>query len=327
MWLLLNDSNVRSVLTMTGAVAEVEEAYRDLADGEAAVGDRVNLMLPNGWMRISPAALYRKGVVGYKEFHEADGHGVRYTINLFRYDSGEMLASMDGTAITIARTGATGGVAVKVMTAAQFEWAAVIGSGVEARAQVGAINEVCPLRGVTVFSPNPASRVRFADLVGQDLGIEVREATSPEEAVADNELIVVATDTGGKGTAFAGAWIPDRPGVHINSIGSTMAAQRELDTDVWGRVGPVVIDSPTLLDESGDAIAAREAGTLDRDRIVDLGAVLTGTHAMDDGGTAPTLFKSVGLAVQDIAVAWGVYSQAVERGIGVWVDDHLTLKP
>jgi ornithine cyclodeaminase/alanine dehydrogenase len=121
-------------------------------------------------------------------------------------------------------------------------------------------------------------------------------------------VVAVATNTGTTGPAFFGDWIGDHP-VHINSIGSTIPRQREIDERVWDHVERIVIDAALLLEESGDAIAARRLGTIDVSRVVLLGDVITGTS---EGRTDPsqrTLYKSVGSALQDLAVAAFVYRQ------------------
>ena len=132
-------------------------------------------------------------------------------------------------------------------------------------------------------------------------------------ALAGAQIIAVATNTGTTGPAFFGEWIGDDP-VHINSIGSTIPRQREIDELVWDRVERIVIDAALLLEESGDAIEARRLGTIDESRIALLGDVIAGTSEGRTNPSQRTLYKSVGSALQDLAVAAFVYGQVSASG-------------
>jgi ornithine cyclodeaminase/alanine dehydrogenase len=316
--LVLRDHETRQALTMADAIAAIEDACREQAAGTAVAVERRVMWLPNGWMRLLPGALVGSGVMGYKAFHRT-GPSVRYAVHLFDSASGEAIAFMDGSYITAVRTGAAAGVAVKHLAPVAAAALGVIGSGSEARTQVEAVGAVRPLRRAKVYSPNPQRRERFAREMGERLGIEIHAVDEPQKAIEDVEILVVATNTGGTGPALLGRWL--RKGLHINSIGSTLRDQREIDPAVWAFADRIVIDSRHVLEESGDGIAAREANAIDERKVTELHEVVAGKMPGRTLGDQTTLYKSVGLGLHDVAVAFRIYRQARARGLGRHVED------
>jgi ornithine cyclodeaminase/alanine dehydrogenase-like protein (mu-crystallin family) len=323
MTLFLDDGDVCRLLSMEAAIATLDAAARSQADGSAPFTERANLILPNGWMRLAPAALVEVGVVGYKEFHSTAGVGVRFTINLFEYETGESLASIDGRRITAVRTGAAGGLAMRHCAAPDASVVAVLGSGSTARGQLDAAVAVRPVIGGKVYSPTGAHRARFCDEMSEQLDIELVPAASAPDAIEGADIVLVGTDTDGQPAVF-GDWLHE--GIHVSSIGSTLPDQRELDVSVWPVVDRVVVDTEGVLRDSGDALAALDAGVLVGTRMVELLDVVAGTVP---GRRAPheiTLYKSVGTALQDVAVAYQVYLDAVREGLGQKWPDHVSVK-
>lgn len=322
--LLLSDRDVRSVATMRGVIDALAEAFADEATGEVVVGRRANLMLPNGWIRLAAAALPKLGVLGYKEFHLTAGHGVRYSIQLYDYETGRLLALIDGNHITALRTGATGGVALSHLAPEDVGTVGVIGSSSEAKAQLEAFAAVRTARRGLVFSPNPERRQRFCDEMEEVAGFELEPTESPEEVARQADVLLVATYTRQAGPALRGSWL--HSGMHVNSIGSTLPVQREIDEQTWAFADMIVLDTPALLEESGDAIAARAAGTIDDRKVVALYDVVAGRVAGRTDGSESTLYKSVGTPLQDIVTGAYVYEEARHNGVGRQVDDYESLK-
>ena len=320
--LALSDDDVRAACPLEQAIAEVEAVCHELADGAAMLAPRLNLTLPNGWIRLMACALPRPGVTGYKEFHLADGEGIRYTVHLFEYASGRPLATLDARWLTELRTGAVGGVAARALAPAQLGDVAVVGAGTQARAQLRALAAVRRLGRVRVFSPREESRSRFADELGGELGIRVEAVATLEEALAGADAVLAATNTGAAGPAFAASDLGDAR--FVCSIGSTMPRQREIDPDTWAWADTIVVDSLHLLDESGDALAARAAGVLEGRDLLELHDVVASGAGARAGRT---LFKSAGTAAQDVAVAFAAYRAAVERGLGTPLPDVGSVKP
>ncbi len=168
-------------------------------------------------------------------------------------------------------------------------------------------------------------RERFAREQAARHRSQVAAVGRPPDAIDSAAVLVVATNTGGAGPALLGEWLP-AGGLHVSSIGSTLPTQRELDPAVWAWADRIVLDTRRALDESGDGIAARQAGTLDEGKVAELHEVIAGTAPGRRHPDERTLYKSVGSGLQDLAVAWRAYELAVARGIGRRADDHLSVK-
>jgi ornithine cyclodeaminase/alanine dehydrogenase-like protein (mu-crystallin family) len=324
MTLVLDEAEVRQALDMQGAIEAMEALCREEAADETLSADRIHLRLPRGFMRILPGVLTRSGVMGYKAFH-VTGQGVRYAVYLFDLESGAPLAMMDANYITAIRTGAMAAVALKYLSPPHATRVGVIGSGMEARSEMAALMAVRPaIRHGRVFSPRAERREAFAREIADMHGIEMFAVDRPQYAVADADILLVATGTRGGGVALEGAWL--QAGLHVNSIGSTAPEQREIDPLVWQRADRIVLDTLRLLHESGDALAAEQAHTLDRSRIVELNKVVAGEAAGRTSAEQTTLYKSVGTGLQDLAAAHRIYLAARERGLGTQIADFQTAR-
>jgi alanine dehydrogenase len=326
--LLLNAREVERLADMPRLVAAVEAGVREQAAGQVVLPPRLNLPNGRGFFRLMPTVMNGSGVMGFKAFHGSVQDGVRYFIAIYEQASGQLLAMMDAHYLTAARTGATTGVATRFMARADARHVAVIGSGLEGRTNLLGVCAVREVERVTVFSPNRERREAFAGRMTQELKIEVIACDSPESCVDGADIVVVATNTTGKGDgiAFRGAWA--RPGMHLNAIGSTMPKLREIDATSFARAGRIVIDCQTrqIEEESGDVIDALAKGTYDRGKVVELQEVVAGRAAGRDSNDQITLFKSVGTAVQDVAAGYAVYQEARRLGVGSEVPDFLELK-
>jgi alanine dehydrogenase len=303
---------VRETITMADAIESLRTANGAFAAGEIVESPRVNLMIPTGFLRLMAASWPNQKLVGYKEFHRCNGL-VRFAYHLYDMESGEPLAIVDANHLTALRTGACGGLAADLLAAQDADVLAVIGTGNEARSQVDAVCAVRGIRRVQAFGRDPERRKAFCAEIEERHDVEAIPMIDGRGALAGAQIIAVATNTGTTGPAFFGEWIGDDP-VHINSIGSTIPRQREIDEHVWKHVERIVIDAALLLEESGDALEARRHGTIDESKIALLGDVIAGTS---EGRTDPsqrTLYKSVGSALQDLTVAAFVYRQVSSRG-------------
>jgi alanine dehydrogenase len=324
MTLVLDEAQVRQALDMHGAIEAMEALCREEAAGQTLSAERIHLRLPRGFLRILPGVLTRTGVMGYKAFH-SNGHGVRYAVHLFDFETGAPLAIMDGNHVTAIRTGAMAAVALKHLSPAEATRVGVIGSGLEARSEMAALMAVRPgIRAGRVFSPRPERREAFAREMSTTYGLDLSAVERPKQAIDGAEILLVATGTRGGGVALEGAWL--HAGLHINSIGSTAPEQREIDPEVWRRADRIALDTLRLLHESGDARAAEEAGALDRSRIVELHRVVAGQAVGRSGPGQTTLYKSVGTGLQDIAAAWRIYQRARDQGLGREMADFHTAR-
>jgi alanine dehydrogenase len=323
--LVLTYDDVRRCIDMADAIDAIEAMCREQAAGTALFADRVNLRLPNGWMRLMPGALVSSGVFGYKEFHLTQvassappAAEVRYAFHLFDYQTGEPLATMDANFMTAIRTGAASGVAMKYLTRPDASVLGVIGSGSEARSHLQAAKAVRDIRKAVVFSRSAERREQFARDMEEATGIEVRPTDRIADAIKDADILLVGTNTGGVGPALMGEQLAPRlkQGLHVNSVGSTLPTQREIDPAVWWFADRIVVDSRRLLQESGDGIAAMQAGAIAESKVSELHEVVAGRAAGRSGPQEATLYKSIGTGLQDVAVAACIYRQARARGLG-----------
>lgn len=310
MAIILTDDDIKQATDIPGVLAALDSAYREEYAGGAAITERVNLRFSSGWLRLMAASLPGSGVVGYKEFHLV-GDTVRFQVNLFDIHTGEFLAALDGNHLTVLRTAATAALAAARL-APTASTVGIIGSGAEARMQATVLSQLLDVKRMVVHSPREERRELFAAELTERLGIDIEPSASGADAASGAELIMVATNTGGRGPAFHADWMPET--VHISSTGSTLPEERELDSGVWGAAELIVVDRFQALEESGDAITAAEAGVLDTGRVITL-AELCG-RPMDGPLPARTLFKSVGSPLQDVAVAAYAYRSAKEKGLG-----------
>ncbi|WP_069163386.1 ornithine cyclodeaminase family protein [Nocardia altamirensis] len=320
MTLLLTADDVRRAADLPGVLLALDTAHRAEYTGAAAITERVNLCFASGWLRLMAAALPEFGVVGYKEFHFV-GNEVRFQINLFDIDSGVPLACLDANYLTVLRTATTAALAA-VRLVPQASAVGIIGSGHEARMQAAVVGQLLAVDRMSIYSPRAERRQLLARDLAGELGIPVRAVDSGAAAVHEADLIMVATNTAGAGPAFFADWISATT-AHISSTGSTMPAERELDAAVWAYPDLIVVDRMQALEESGDAMAAADAGTLDSGKVITL-AELCGRQV--DEPPQRTMYKSVGSPLQDIAVAAYAYRKAAELGLGRRIEDVVSVK-
>ena len=246
MALIIEDRHVRDLVSMRDAIDALRATYLDAAAGEILEADRSNLVLPNGFLRLMAAAAPARAIAGYKEFHRSSGR-VRSTYHLFETDGGAPLAVLDADHLTLLRTGACGGLAADLLARPDASVLGVLGSGKEARSQVAAVLAVRDIGSVKVYSRTAERRHAFCAEIGERYGVEASSCAEPTAAIDGADILVVATVTGNNGPpALLGEWL-DRPGLHINSVGSTLPAQREIDELVWERSDRIVIDASVLL--------------------------------------------------------------------------------
>lgn len=284
---LLNEEEVQKLLRMDELIPAMEKALRALSAGESLQPLRTVLTVPEhtGFFAVMPArtdALGAKLVTFYPRNKNVHTHHA--LIALFRPETGEPLVVMDGRLITEMRTAAVSAVATKLLARADARVLAILGSGVQARSHLEALRLVRDFREVRVWSPRNASA--FAKR------FNVRAADSAEEAFRGADVIVVATSA--TSPILRGEWLAR--GAHINAVGATRPDWRELDDEVL-RIARIYVESTeAATNESGDVIAAGKP-------VVELGNVIGKKQPGRESADEITLFKSVGVAVEDIAAA------------------------
>jgi alanine dehydrogenase len=313
--LLLTHEDVCAAVTMADAVAAMESAFREQGEGQVTQPQRLNTRAGKGWLRLGPAVLEGSGWMGLKAMNLCPGQGVRYLVLLYTVADGALRAIMDAQHLTTLRTGGTSAVATRYLARPEPTTVGVLGSGVEARAQLEAMHALGLARAARVWSPTAANRERFARELGDRLGIPITPTADNRAAVDGCGLVVAAVRS--PDTVLLGEWL--EPGVHVNSVGTARPDQREIDPAVFTRAAVVAVDTREgVFGEAGDAIAARDV--IDPEAVSELSDVVTGRAPRRTDPRQITLFKSVGTAVQDVALAALVYERAAARGLGTTVD-------
>ena len=321
MALLLKHSDVQASVTMVDAIAAMEQAFKEEGEGSAFLPQRINMKAGGGWLRLGPVALEKSGWMGFKAMNLAPGQGLRYQVHLYRIDSGELLCIMDAQHLTTLRTGATSAVATRRLARKGPAVVALLGSGVEARAQLEAMHTDGFVRNARVFSPTEAQRSKLAADFRRDFEMDIVAVGSAREAVEGSEIVLAAVKA--KTSALMGSWL--RPGMHVNSVGTARRDQREIDEETFRRSARVVVDTRTgVFEEAGDAVAARDA--VAPQRVHELCEVVCGKAPGRTSDDQITLFKSVGTGIQDIALAAVIYDRARANGRGTQMGEFPYLK-
>jgi alanine dehydrogenase len=326
--LLLTRKDVETVLTMKDAIAAVEDGFRQLALGNVIMPQRpvIRIASYHGLHLAMPAyvggseeggSLALKAVTVYPD--NPTQYGLPTTIGtLLLHDprTGALVAIMDAGFLTAMRTGAASGVATKYLAREDARSAGVFGAGVQARTQLMAVCEVRSIECAVVHDTVQEAREKYAAEMSERLSIPVEPTDSPR-ACAENDVVVAASSS--RTPVFDGAWLA--PGTHINGIGSHSPDTRELDTETVQRAKVVPDYAPACLAEAGDLIIPIQEGVITEDHIyASLGEVVMGFKPGRESAEEITLFKSVGLAVQDAASAARVYELAQAAGVGMKIE-------
>ncbi len=323
--LILSRDDMKKVLTMKDAVESVKEAFSVYSQGKSVVPLRVNIDIAKhgGQSLFMPGYVEDLDSIGIKivsvfpKNAEKGKPVVPAQMLLLDGTTGEVCCIMDGTYLTQLRTGAASGAASDVLAVKDAKIAALFGAGGQAMCQLEALLAVRKLQKVKVYSRDAHQLedfVKKANLELKNYGAEIVSARSSEEAVKDADIITVVTTA--KKPVFEGKLV--KKGAHINGVGSYTREMQELDEYIVKEADKVFVDSKqAVLAESGDFIQPMEKGIIDESRINgELGEVifekLKGRETKDE----ITLFKTVGIAVQDVVTAYKIYKKALENGVG-----------
>jgi len=215
-------------------------------------------------------------------------------------ETGMIEALLDGTYLTAVRTGAVTGVAARYLAPKDSKVAALIGCGVQGQTQAWAVAETCDLEAMRIFDLSEETMMRFVDEMGRKLGVDVKIARTGAEAVRDADIVVTATTS--KNPVVRREWLGDR--VHLSAIGSFYPDYRELDTGIIKEAKVVVDSREAIMEEAGDILIPIGEGAITEDHIhAELGEIVLGRKEGRTEEDGLTVFKSVGLAIQDSSVA------------------------
>ena len=322
---ILDQSQVTSLLPMGECITVMESALTALAAGRAMLPLRTVLKLPEGrgYFGVMPASLATPAALGLKAiavFPGNDGTDLdshQGLVILFSPETGAPRAILDASSITAIRTAAVSGAATRAMALPGAGDLAILGSGVQARSHLEAMAAVRPLRRVRAWSRDQGRLAEFVRWSAASLRIEIAPCSTPRDAVQGADII--CTTTAASQPIVESAWVA--PGTHINAVGSSIPTSRELDTATVARARLVVDRRESALAEAGDFLIPRKEGAITDAHIqAELGEVISGKVP---GRTSPaevTLFKSLGLAIEDLAAATHVLAKAEAAGIGLLTD-------
>ncbi|HSR50750.1 MAG TPA: ornithine cyclodeaminase family protein [Acidobacteriota bacterium] len=322
--LVIDRPLVRRLLPMEECVQAMREALASLARGECVQPLRSIMWLPGkkGALGLMPGYTGRPSAAGVKVVTVFPGnHGTEYdshqgAVLLFDSDHGHLLALAEAGEITAIRTAAVSAVATDLLAKEEAGDLALLGSGVQARQHLEAMSCVRSLRRVRVWSPTRDHCEEFASRLSGRFGCRVETVTGPREAVEGADLI--CTTTFASEPVLKGEWLV--PGAHINAVGSSLPTSRELDTLAVLRSRLFVDRLESTLNEAGDFLIPKKEGVIGDEHIQgEIGDILEGKTGGRGEDHEITLFKSLGLAVEDVqAIEW-IYRKALEQGVGVKV--------
>jgi len=311
---LLTEADVRRILTMPMALESVETAFRRLGHGLAILHPRLRLLMPTrSYMHYMAAADLEAGYCGLKIYTSVKGGSLRFVVALFKAETGKLVALLEADYLGQMRTGAASGLATRLMAREDSHTCGLLGTGLQAKTQIEAVAAVRKLDEVRVYSRNAERCDAFCREMSLRLGTKVVPVINAESAVRDMDIVITATSC--STPVLFGDWLT--PEAHINAIGANFPQKRELDEDAVKRCGIIVADSREQSRlESGDLISVLGEDANAWAAVRELADVVTGKLAGRTHDKQVTLFKSNGIAIEDVTVAARVYEEAVRQGIG-----------
>lgn len=326
--LIVSQREVAELLPMSECMDAMADAFLALTRGEALLPLRQVLHLPGGAGAFAvmpavvgaepqPAALGLKAITVMPHNHGTAYDSHQGAVLLFEGEHGSLQAILDASAVTAIRTAAVSGVATRALARPDAGDLAILGTGVQADTHLEAMMVARPLRRVRAWS-RAAENVRaFAARAGKRHGVEVEPAASAREAVAAADI--VCTVTSAHEPIVAAGWIA--PGAHVNAVGASVRTTRELDSATVARARLFVDGRESALAEAGDFLIPRAEGRFGDEHIeAELGELLLSGLRRPRSPADLTVFKSLGLAVEDVAAARVVHARALATGTGTWVE-------
>ena len=322
---IINQKEVEELLTMRDCIGLMEKVLVSLAKGEAILPLRPVMWLPekNGALALMPSYLANPASLGVKVISvfpgntttEYDSH--QGVILLFEPVYGRLLAIVDATSVTAIRTAAASGAATKILAREDASDLAIIGSGVQAKTHLEAMLVSRKIRRVRAWSPTQEHLRDFVQRESRRHNIDIKATNNAEESVRDADLI--CTTTSSKEPVLNFDWLC--PGAHINAIGACVPTTRELDSNTIVRSRLYVDRLESALNEAGDFLIPKQEGLIDDNHIQgELGDVLIGRKKGRTSRDEITIFKSLGIAIEDLASANFLYEQATSKNVGTAVE-------
>lgn len=323
--LVLPENEIRRLIDTEKLIAALEQAHVQFSIGKAVMPVRQVVPLPEIGGRITsmPAylacdqALGMKVVTYFKDNPSVGLPAILATIHLYSAETGKLMAILDGTYITAIRTACASAMATKALANRETPVLGILGAGVQARAHIETLSKVRRLEKIKVYSPSGESARKLKSELEPMLNVAIEPAASAEAAVRDADLVVTATTA--PTPILERAWL--KPGAHVNAIGSHRPDLRELDGATLKAARLVVDSREANLSECGDVLLAIQEGMIEKSHAsIEIGEVLAGHKAGRTNSSEITIYKSVGIAIQDVAAASLVYHKAVRQKAGIEVE-------
>lgn len=312
MALLLTENDVHRLLTMEMALEAVEDVLRQAALDEAHNIPRARTHAEPGMLHLMGAGSRKLGVLGCKVYVTTKQRA-NFHVSLYDAKTSELLALIQADWLGQMRTGAASGVATQYMARPEASEVGLFGAGKQARTQLMAVCQVRKVRRVQVYSRNEEHRRHFASEMSAICQTDVIPVPRPELAAEDKDIVITATTS--REPVFNGNWLAE--GTHLNAVGSNYLNKAELDPVAVRRCDSIVVDSKDQARiEAGDFVQALEDGVIHWADIHELGHVIVGRYTGRAHPQDVTLFKSLGIALEDIAVAVKVVNAARAAGVG-----------
>jgi ornithine cyclodeaminase/alanine dehydrogenase-like protein (mu-crystallin family) len=319
MTIFIDENCVSKLVTMQDALDAVEEVFGEFGKGNVTNVPRVRAPLKNGILRITAAVLNCRGYYGVKiSSTTVFGRNAGRLFCLYKEEGGELCAILQVFGLGALRTGAASGIATRHMARKDAQVLGVIGTGRQAKTQIEAITLVRPIRDIRIFGRDKERREKFVREISTQHKLQVAAVASAEDAVKGCDIVVTATTS--TEPVLLGDWLA--PGTHVNAIGANYEHRRELDVRAVERAAIIATDDPEQVRyESSDLGKAVEQGALNWGKVLGLGDVVAGRAPGRTSAQDITLFKSLGVAIEDVALSIRAYEKAIKQGIGEALPD------
>jgi len=323
--LVLSEQQVQCLIDIDELIVALEQAHVQYSTGNAVMPVRLVVPLPQIQGRITSMpgfltqdnALGMKVVTYFQDNPKNNLPAILATILLFSTKTGKIVAAMDGSYITAIRTACASAMATKALANTQTAVLGILGAGVQARAHLQALAHVREIAKIKIYSPSGTSAAAVKKEMEPRVKAAIEIARSAEETVRDAELLVTVTTA--KEPIVKPEWL--KTGVHINAVGSHRPDLREIDGATLTRAKIVVDSRDAIMAECGDILLALKEKSIAENAIHgEIGEVLAGIKTGRESADEITLYKSVGIAIQDVAAANLIYHKALERRIGTDVE-------
>ncbi len=308
----LTEQDVTNLLTMNDALAAVELAFKAQATGDATNESRRRVRANGAILMTMSGAITSLGTFGLKAYTVAKGKA-RFHVSLYDTATGELLALIEADKLGQMRTGAASGIATKYLAREDAISVGIYGTGWQAQSQLTAVCAVRKIESVKVFSRSEEKRNLFSLKMSEQLGIANITAVSEPQAAADSDILITVTSSAKP--VLEGAWL--KPGTHINTAGGNSIMRSEVDDEVIKRSNFIAVDSKDQAKiEAGELVFPVEKGLLTWERVQEVCHVVNGAVQGRKSPEDITLFKSLGLAIEDVATATWIYRKAQSLHVG-----------